>query len=140
MYVKKSGVSYLNILTLNGSLYDALGVLMGLSVLNPVLWFSLIKRRFSLSAVILLLSIFIVFIFFSALGLQIAVQILLLKNADNFQQGFLEWLGKVYFAPLSFSGEELYGMMPVFDFIELLKMFYVFLTVTVFISLAIATF
>jgi len=140
MYVSKSGVSYLNIITLNGSLYDAFGVLIGLSVLNPVLWFSLIKRRFSLATVILLLSIFIVFIFFSALGSQIAVQILLLKNAGNILQGFLNWLVKVYFAPLSFSGEELYSMMPVFDFIELLKILYVFYTVIVSISLAIAMF
>ncbi|MEM2979819.1 MAG: hypothetical protein QW385_00395 [Thermoproteota archaeon] len=140
MYVTKSGVSYLKIITLNGSLYDAFGVLIGLSVLNPVLWFSLVKRRFSLAAVILLLSIFTVFIFFSALGSQIAVQILLLKNAGNVLQGFLDWLGKVYFAPLSFSGEELYSMMSVFDFIELLKMLYVFFAVIVFISLAIATF
>lgn len=140
MYVKKSGVSYLNIITLNGSLYTAFGVLMGLAVLNPVLWFSLFKRRFSLAAVIMLLSIFTVFIFFSALGSQIAVQILLLNNAGNVLQGFLDWLGKAYFAPLSFSGEELYSMMPVFDFIELLKMLYVFFAVIVFISLAIAKF
>jgi hypothetical protein len=140
MYVEKSGVSYLNILFLNGNLFTALGVLIGISGLNPLFWHSVFKRRLKTAFLILLLSILLALIFFSAVGSQIAFQILLLNNADNVLQSFLSWLGKVYFAPLSFSGEELYSMMPVFDFIQLMKMLYVFLAATVFISLAVAKF
>ncbi|MEM2087337.1 MAG: hypothetical protein QXF52_01520 [Thermoproteota archaeon] len=50
MYSVKSGVSYLNIMFLNGNLFTALGVLMGIAVLNPFLWHSVLKRRFKAAA------------------------------------------------------------------------------------------
>lgn len=140
MYSVKSGVSYLNIMFLNGNLFTALGVLIGIAVLNPFLWHSVLKRRFKTAALILFPSILLAFVFFSAVGSQIAVQILLLNKAGSFLQSYLGWLGKIYFGPFSFSGEELYGMMPVFDFIQLMKMLYVFSTAIVFISLAVNSF
>lgn len=140
MYSVKSGVSYLDIMFLNGSLFTAFGVLIGIAVLNPFLWHSVLKRRFKTAALILFPSILLAFVFFSAVGSQIAVQILLLNKAGSFLQSYLGWLGKIYFGPFSFSGEELYGMMPVFDFIQLMKMLYVFSTAIVFISLAVNSF
>ncbi|MBO3808825.1 MAG: hypothetical protein FGF50_04460 [Candidatus Brockarchaeota archaeon] len=140
MYSVKSGVSYLNIMFLNGNLFTALEVLIGIAVLNPFLWHSVLKRRFKTAALILFPSILLTFVFFSAVGSQIAVQILLLNKAGSFLQSYLGWLGKIYFGPFSFSGEELYGMMPVFDFIQLMKMLYVFSTAIVFISLAVNSF
>ncbi|MEM2050529.1 MAG: hypothetical protein QXO47_01980 [Thermoproteota archaeon] len=140
MYSVKSGVSYLNIMFLNGNLFTALGVLMGIAVLNPFLWHSVLKRRFKAAALILFPSILLAFVFFSTVGSQMAVQILLLNKVSSFLQSYLSWLGKVYFGPLSFSGEELYGMMPVFDFVELMKMIYVFSIALIFISLAVNDF
>ncbi|MCX8184027.1 MAG: hypothetical protein N3F08_06390, partial [Crenarchaeota archaeon] len=140
MYSVKSGVSYLNIMFLNGSLFATLGVLIGIAVLNPFLWHSVLKRRFKTATLILFPSVLLAFVFFSAVGSQIAIQILLLNKAGSFLQSYLNWLWKVYFGPISFSGEELYGMMPVFDFIELMKILYVFSTAIVFISLAVNSF
>ncbi|MEM2351212.1 MAG: hypothetical protein QXT26_02275, partial [Thermoproteota archaeon] len=129
MYLRKSGVSYLNLITLNNSLYLTFGLLIGLAILNPATWYLAIKRKFKLAILTFLLSILAALIFFSATGQEIAIQIFLLGKAGNVFQGFANWIGKVYFSPISFSGEELYYTMPVFDFIELLKLFYVFFAV-----------
>lgn len=82
MYSVKSGVSYLNIMFLNGNLFTALGVLIGIAVLNPFLWYSVLKRRFKAAALILFPSILLAFVFFSTIGSQIAVQILLLNKVS----------------------------------------------------------
>jgi hypothetical protein len=126
MYLRKSGVSYLNIITLNNSLYLAFEILIGPAVLNPVAWYLVAKRSFKPAVLIFLLSVFAALICFSAVGQKIAVQIFLLSKTDDVFQGFINWLVKVYFSQIRFSGEELYREMPVFDFIELLKMLYVF--------------
>ncbi|MBO3800675.1 MAG: hypothetical protein FGF52_06475 [Candidatus Brockarchaeota archaeon] len=138
MYTEKSGVSYLNIITLNNSLYFALELLMGLAVSNPVIWYLIVKRSFKPAVLTFLLSLLVAFIYFSAVGQKIAVQIFLLSKADNFFKGFIDWLGRVYSSPLSLSGEELYSAMPVFDFIELLKILYVFFAIIILLSLLIA--
>ncbi len=140
MYIVKSGVSYLNIMFLNGHLFAALGILIGIAGLNPFFWHSVLKRRLKTAALILLLSVLLAFVFFSSVGQQIGVQILLLTNAGNLLQSYLRWLEKVYFEPLSFSGEELYSMMPVFDFIMLMKILYVFSVAIVFTSLIVTKF
>ncbi|MBO3839806.1 MAG: hypothetical protein QXN75_05940 [Thermoproteota archaeon] len=138
MYLRKSGVSYFNLITLNNSLYLAFGLLAGLAILNPVTWYLAIKRKFKPAILTFLTSIIATLICFSAIGQKIAVQIFLLGKAGNVLQGFMNWIGKVYFSPISFSGEELYYAMPVFDLIELLKIFYVFFTVILLMGFLIA--
>jgi hypothetical protein len=135
MYVVKSGVSYLNIMFLNGSLFTALGVLIGIAVLNPIFWYSAFKRRVKVAVLILLMSILLALVFFFSVGSKIAIQILLLDNAGNFLQSYLSWLEKVYFQQLSFSGDELFSFMSVFDFMELMRILYVFFAIIFFISL-----
>jgi len=138
MYLRKSGVSYLNIITLNNSLYLAFEILIGLAVLNPVAWCLVAKRSFKPAVLIFILSVFAALICFSVAGQKITVQIFLLSKTDEVLQGFINWLVKVYFSPIRFSGEELYREMPVFDFIELLKTLYVFIAAILLVGFLIA--
>ena len=68
MYLRKSGVSYLNIITLNNSLYLAFEILIGLAVLNPVAWCLVAKRSFKPAVLIFILSVLIALICFSVAG------------------------------------------------------------------------
>lgn len=137
IYVKKSGISYLNVLTLNGMLYISFGILIGLALLNPIMWYSAFKRKFKLVIVILLIGIVLALVFFSAIGSDMALQLLLLRHAGDILPNLLNWLWKVYLAPLSFSGLDLYNLMPVFDLIELLKMLYLYLAIVLMLSIGI---
>jgi hypothetical protein len=76
---------------LNGRLFAALGILIGIAVLNPFFWYSEsvgLRQR-----LILLPSIILAFVFL--VGPQIGVQILL-NNAGNFLKSYLKWLEKVW--------------------------------------------
>lgn len=138
MYVEKSGISYLNIMTLNNSLFIALGSLIGLALLNPATWYLVAKRSFKPATIIILLSVLVALICFLVVGQEIAVQIFLLRRAGNVFQEFINWIEKVYLSPVSLSGEELYRAMPVFDLIELLKTFYVFFAILLLLGFLIA--
>ncbi|MGQ9478888.1 MAG: hypothetical protein ACUVQ0_02555, partial [Thermoproteota archaeon] len=140
IYVNKAGVSYFNVLTLNGNIFLSLGLLIGISLLNPVLWYSIFKKRLKQAIATMVLSIIVAMFFFSIVGKDIAIQLFLLSHAEKVVQRAIDWFMKIYLTPIDFTGEELYSMMPVFDFLELMRTFFLLFSIILVLSFMILRF